>query len=232
MAQVQDFFTSEILVLPKKTNSLELQEKPEDRLVFIKELLDNYLSSKKEFASTKNLSFFNQEYINFPIEEVRKMQVEAEYSPSFSGRGNRVFALFNFDTASIAAQNAALKIIEESPRNTLILLLVNKKERVLGTITSRCLTVQLEEKKEKIDAQKQIEEDFVWPKNYSQVIELAQENKDRSKAINLIEQLLEKKNLQTKQKQALLRAYQDLIANQNVQLVLENCFFSLVHLES
>lgn len=230
MAQVQTFFTSEILILPKKINFLTLQDKPEERFIFIKNLLDNYLSSKKDFASIKNFSFFNLEYINFPIEEIRRMQVEAEYSSSFSGQGNRVFVLFNFDTASLAAQNAALKIIEESPRNTLILLLVNKKEKILGTITSRCLTVQLEEKAEKIDAKTQ--KDFVWPKNYSQVVELAQENKDRSKAINLIEQLLEKKNLQTKQKQALLRAYQDLIANQNVQLALENCFFSLVHLES
>jgi DNA polymerase III delta prime subunit len=228
--QMQNFYTSEIIVLPKKINSFEFDEKLEERIILIKEMIDDYLLSKKDFSSIKNLSFFNLEYANFPIEEVRRMQTEAEYSASFSGQDQRAFILLNFDSASIPAQNAALKIIEESPKNTLILLLVSRKEKILETITSRCLIVQMEN--DQVQKSENALINFSWPKNYAQVIELAQENKDRAKAIDLVEKLLEDKSLLTKKKQALLKSYQDLRNNQNVQLVLENCFFSLVSLES
>lgn len=229
--QMQNFYTSEIIILPRKVNTLNLQENPELQIVAIKEVVEEYLSSKEAFANTKNISFFNQEYANFPIEEIRRMQAEAEYSTSFGGQENRVFVLFNFDSASDAAQNAALKIIEESPKNTLILLLVTKKDKIFETIISRCLIVQLEtEDKKRVENELPI--DFAWPKNYSQAIELATLNKDRLKALHLVEQLLELKDLNLKQKQVLLRSYQDLNRNQNVQIVLENCFFSLVGLES
>lgn len=231
MAQVQKFFTSEILVLPKKANSLEFEEKIEEKIVFIKKILDDYLTTKADFALSKNLTFFNLEYANFPIEEVRKMQVEAEYSSSFSGKDRRVFVLLNFDSATAPAQNAALKIIEESPKDTLILLLVSNKERILETIASRCLVVNLE-LKEKPQESALEETNFVWPKNHSHAIDLALEYKDRAKATHLIEELLRNKSLILKKKQILLQSYQDLRRNQNVQLVLENCFFSLVSLES
>lgn len=248
--QMQNFYTSEILILPKIVNTLALEDQLEEKVDLIKEMVRDYLSSKKDFTTINNLSFFNLAYANFPIEEVRKMQVEAEYSASLSGQGKRVFVLLNFDSASSAAQNAALKIIEESPKDTLLLLLVSKREKILETITSRCLTIQLKPTANVVAKAKNIEiandtdaentdivtenepELFTWPHNYSQAIALAAQTKDRSKAINLLEKLLENKTLKLKTKQSLLRAYQDLGRNQNVQLVLENCFFSLVSLES
>lgn len=231
MAQVPNFFTSEILILPKKTNSPYFEEKLEEKVVFIKKIVDDYLSTKPDFIQNKNISFFNLEYANFPIEEIRKMQIEAEYGASFSGQDKRVFVLLNFDSATAPAQNAALKIIEESPKDTLILLLANNKEKILETIVSRCLLVELESK-EKYPEFESEKTNFLWPKNYSQAVELALENKDRAKATFLVEKLLKEKNLTLKKKQILLQSYQDLRNNQNVQLVLENCFFSLVSLES
>jgi len=231
--QMKKFYTSEILVLPKEIDFFDQEEK----FLVAKKIVDHYLLNKKNFASNKNLVYFNQDYANFPIEEIRRMQTEAEYSASFSGQEKRAFILFNFDSATSAAQNAALKIIEESPAETLILLLISKKEKILETITSRCLIIQIDEgelKEIKITTKK-LENNFSWPKNYSQAIELAEQNKDRIEAMNLIESLLKKETLETKAKnqakQILLRAYQDLNRNQNVQLTLENCFFSLVSLE-
>jgi DNA polymerase III delta prime subunit len=234
---MHNFYTSEILVLPKKVSALNSIDQLEEKNCLIKTIIDNYLLNEKHFPSTKNIVFFNTEYTSFPIEEVRNVQIEAGYSSSFSGQEPRVFILLNFDSASDAAQNAALKIIEESPQNTLILLLVTKKDKILETITSRCQSVQLEpilQSKEDKRPQKTINtlENFIWPKNYSQAVDLAQQNKDRACALDLIEELLKIKDLKIKQKQALLRTYQDLNRNQNVQLVLENCFFSLVSLES
>lgn len=233
--KMKNFYLSEILLLPKEVNDLNWADRLEEKVAYIKEIIINYLSSKKDFQNTHHLSFFNSQYANFPIEEVRKMQVEAEYSASLSGQDKRVFVLLNFDTASPAAQNAALKIIEESPKNTLILLAICKKERVLETIISRCLCVPLQSSQstpQNTNSNANLTNNFNWPQNYSQAIDLAAQNKDRAKAISLLEELLKDKTLQLKTKQNLLRAYQDLSRNQNVQLVLENCFFSLVGLES
>jgi len=221
---MSNFYTSEILVLPKNLEFLEIEE----QLIELKKIVSDYLIKQKGFHHLKNISFFNQELANFPIEETRRMQTEAGYSASLSGQENRVFVLLNFDSASTAAQNAALKIIEESPVKTLILLLCFKIEKILETIHSRCIIIQL-------DQENQIENtqlSFVWPINYSQAISLAEQHKDRSKAINLIEQLLKKPELKRQKKQVLLQSYQDLNNNQNVQLTLENCFFTLVSLES
>lgn len=222
--QMHNFYTSEILVLPRELEFLETEEK----LVAIKQIIADYLIKNKKITKLKNLSFFNQELANFPIEEVRRMQTEAGYSASLSGQEDRIFALLDFDSASTAAQNAALKIIEESPPQTLILILCFKVEKILETIISRCISVQLNEKNQP----KIAEQDFTWPKNYSQAILLTEQYKDRLKAINLIEQLLKKPELKHQKKQVLLQCHQDLNNNQNTQLALEKCFFTLVSLES
>jgi len=225
--QMHNFYTSEILILPKNLEFLETAEK----LAELKKIVNDYLVEHKKLTTLKNISFFNQELTNFPIEEVRRMQTEASYSASLSGQEDRVLVLFNFDSASIPAQNAALKIIEESPVKTLVLLLCFKIEKILETIVSRCIVVQLDTKKQSRNAE-DTTQTFSWPKNYSEVISLVEQYKDRFKAINLIEQLLKEPKLKYQKKQILLQAYQALNNNQNTQLTLENCFFSLVRLES
>lgn len=225
--QMQSFYTSEILELPKEIDALS----QEDKFLAQEEIVKTYLNRQPKQKQT-NLVYFNQDCANFPIEEIRRMQAEAEYSAGFSGNEQRVFVLFSFDSASIAAQNAALKIIEESPKNTLILLLVTKKEKLLETITSRCHEVKIENNSQ---SSKTDYPDFELPTSYSQAIDLAEQYKDRNQAINLIEFLLRKKldkAAENKIKRALFQAYQDLNRNQNVQLTMENCFFSLVSLES
>lgn len=220
------FFTSEILVLPKRLNS-------QGSLEVIKKLIKEYLQTKPDFQSLENLIFFNQEHANFPIEEVRNIQAEAQYSPSFSGPSKRAFILCNFDSASVEAQNAALKIIEESPKDTLILLLLSQKEKLLETIVSRCRIVSLLDKaKAEIEQQEEQSIKITWPKTYSDAITLGEAYKDRSQAQQILSSLIALNNISSKQKQLILQAYQDLSRNQNVQLVLENCFFNLVDLEN
>ena len=224
---MSNFYTSEILVLPKNLEFLETEEK----LVELKKIVGNYLAKHQKLNTLKNISFFNQELINFPIEEIRRMQTEAGYSASLSGQEDRALVLLNFDSASIPAQNATLKIIEESPTKTLVLLLCFKIEKILETIVSRCIVIQLNNQKQLINAEN-INQVFSWPKTYSDTISLVEQYKDRSKAINLIEQLIKIPKLMHQKKQVLLRTYQALNNNQNTQLTLENCFFSLVRLES
>lgn len=225
---MHNFYTSELLILPKNLEFLETQEK----LVKLKTIINHHLISKKTLTTLKNISFFNQDLANFPIEEIRRMQTEAGYSASLNGQEDRVFVLFNFDSASIAAQNAALKIIEESPASTLVLLLCFKVEKILETIISRCIVTRLDElEKDSAKNIKNRHQTFNWPQNYSQAIALAEQNKDRQKATELVEQLIKDPELNYQQKRILLRSYQALNNNQNVQLTLEDCFFSLVSLE-
>lgn len=226
---MHNFYTSEILILPKNLEFLETEEK----LIKLQEIVNHYLLDQKKLATLKNISFFNQELANFPIEEIRRMQTEAGYSASLSGQEDRVFVLLNFDSASIAAQNAALKIIEESPPQTLILILGFKVEKILETILSRCILTNLSEAgRESSKNNANTLRNFDWPKTYSQAIVLAEQNKDRQKAVKLIEQLIKIPELNYQKKQMLLQCYQDLNNNQNTQLTLENCFFNLVSLES
>ncbi len=225
---MSNFYTSEILLLPKKLEFLETTE----QLAALQQIVYDYLAQQKKLSTLENISFFNQELANFPIEEVRRMQIEASYSASLNGQADRVLVLLNFDSASIAAQNAALKIIEESPPQTLVLILCFKIEKILETILSRCLIIPFDHKKASraVDGL-ETADNFSWPKSYTQAITLAETYKDRSQALQLIEELLKTKQLNSHKKQVLLQAYQDLNHNQNTQLTLENCFFSLVHLE-
>ena len=50
---------------------------------------------------------------------------------------------------TIEAQNALLKILEEPPNNTIILLLVETGSQVLPTILSRCKNITIDDKREK-----------------------------------------------------------------------------------
>lgn len=225
---MHNFYTSEILIVPKNLEFLETEEK----LIKLQKIVNDYLIDQKKIANPKNISFFNQELGNFPIEEVRRMQTEAGYSASLSGQEDRVFVLLNFDSASLAAQNAALKIIEESPTQTLILILCFRIEKVLETIISRCISIKIDEVEKNVSKKVASNgQSFDWPKNYSQAIILAEQNKDRQKAIKLVEELIKMPELNYQKKQVLLECYQALNNNQNTQITLEKCFFSLVSLE-
>ncbi len=213
------FHTSQILLLDQGNALLE----PENQIEVVKQNVLDYLSATKINITRENITFFNETYANFPIEEVRLMQTAAAYSSSFSGQGQRAFVLLNFETAGAEAQNAALKILEESPAHTLILLPVYELWKILETIISRCLVISLAQ------SQTRVENNFSWPNNYTEAIQLAQANKDRNKALSLIGGLMLANSPAQK---SFLEAYQALRHNQNVQLSLEKCFFSLVGLRN
>lgn len=216
--QMSLFHTSQILILDQSKSLLE----PTMQIEIVKQSVLSYLDEKKLDIARENITFFNEAFLNFPIEEIRLMQSAAGYSSSFSGKGQRAFILMNFETAGVPAQNAALKILEESPANTLILLPVYELWKILETIASRCLVIQLPQTKNNFHNQ------FTWPTNYSQAIELASKYKDRNEALSLVGGLLQ---LENQAKKIFLETYQALRHNQNIQLTLENCFFSLVGLK-
>ncbi|MCJ7740552.1 hypothetical protein MUP32_04535 [Candidatus Microgenomates bacterium] len=91
---------------------------------------------KKKYA----ISAFNlHEIIPSPsigIEEVRNIQKIFIVKPY--GEKNRLVILREMEKATIEAQNALLKILEEPPNDTYLLLTCGNKENLLPTILSRC----------------------------------------------------------------------------------------------
>lgn len=218
-----NFYISEILFLTKfaeqkPTNSLKLTE--------IKALIFDYLQKKypRQLVSKNHIFWYNSDLESFKIALAREIIQEAQYS-NWNQESIRIFVLLNFETASLAAQNALLKLIEEPPANTLIVLPVINSHRLLATISSRCSLCQINqenvenEKKEKIS-------DSTWPNNLAEVFNIVNQYKDRDTAKNFVKNLLEQKHLTYKEKKALAQAYLDLESNLNVRLALEHCFFS------
>ena len=78
------------------------------------------------------------------LESLEKLNVSLTYLP-FESR-NRIVYIPNADQMTIQAQNSILKLIEEPPERTVIILTVNKKNKLLPTILSRTVLMYFPEK--------------------------------------------------------------------------------------
>jgi DNA polymerase III gamma/tau subunit len=78
------------------------------------------------------------------IEDVRKIQKAILLKP-FRGKTKAVI-IDAYENITLEAQNALLKILEEPPANTIIVITVAKREFILPTIISRCKVIVLQEK--------------------------------------------------------------------------------------
>lgn len=76
------------------------------------------------------------------IEDVRSLKKHIFLKPIL-GKSKAVI-LQDAHTATVPAQNAMLKVLEEPPENTLIILTAERKELLLPTIQSRLSLVELE----------------------------------------------------------------------------------------
>jgi DNA polymerase III delta prime subunit len=82
------------------------------------------------------------------IEDVRNLQGQILLKP-FRGKTKAVI-LEVYENITPEAQNALLKVLEEPPANTVIIITAAKKELILPTIISRCKVVLLQEKEIKL----------------------------------------------------------------------------------
>lgn len=223
------FYTSEILLLPQSYSSEELQQ-----------LATQHLQQQLPELTATNITFLNPELENFSIDQVRQLLNLASYGVSSQQSAGRAFVLCQFDTASLEAQNAALKIIEEPPAHTYILILAKNRYQLLDTIISRCQVTQgpttqtglADNTSNSGLAASSTAVNFTWPNSIGAAIQLATTHKDRDQASELLEYLLQSPTTPTSYKALLLRAHQDLAGNANVQLALEHCFLQLYELEN
>ncbi len=190
-----------------------------------------------------NLHWLNQEG-SLKIKTVRELIGQAQFANY--NQQTRIFVLLKIDTASIAAQNALLKIIEEPPAKTQIILTCQNLDKILPTIKSRCVLKHLKTGKNKpqnVSTQKiknleSLAKQLTEPQNlkFSDLIEIASQYKDREQALTLTKNLiiiLTKKNRQQpslkliKTIKTLNQAHQQLEGNANTSLALEHAFFKI-----
>ncbi len=79
------------------------------------------------------------------IEDIRELQKKIFLKPIESPL--KAIIIQNAHLLTTEAQNAMLKILEEPPRNTLIILTSDSKETLLSTILSRCKITELSDSK-------------------------------------------------------------------------------------
>lgn len=82
------------------------------------------------------------------IEEIKNMQKKILFKPIKSP--TKAVILEDAELLTTQAQNALLKILEEPPDHTIIILSSQSKETLLPTIISRCQIIGLEEKIQKL----------------------------------------------------------------------------------
>jgi DNA polymerase III delta prime subunit len=179
--------------------------------------------------------------VALPIERVRELHVEVIQSPLLHPM--RIFFIANIELASIPAQNALLKLLEEPPRHVKFLLTTNKLGAVLETIQSRCQMIELYDQTGEIPQnvpEHLVEVITAFPAqkfSINEVFALSEQYKDRADALEVMRQLLlilhEKIQAHPTPKlvqsvQALTTAIDQLEKNVNCRLVLEAYFFQFI----
>ena len=169
--------------------------------------MQSFLISSKDreeaFKKAVYLCFKNKidkidiDSINFEksvgIEDVRIIQKKIYLKPIKSEA--KAIILKAYSGLTIEAQNALLKILEEPPNNTIILLLVETGSQVLPTILSRCKIITIDDKKEKFS---KTEEDQIveilsslFSSGVGERLKLAQDfGKSREEAIVWLEKMI------------------------------------------
>lgn len=175
----------------------------------------------------------------FKIEQARTLQTQLGFAAS--ELQPRAVVVEQFQTATIPAQNALLKLLEEPPAYTQLMLITTSLTSILETIVSRCTVVHHTAKDEN-DTHKEgqillQEYDALFSLTLLEKIKLAEQLKERDSArtfcaaaITHFHTKLEQQSFHrevTHTLQILLTLHQRLEANCNPQLVVEAALFSL-----
>jgi len=109
-----------------------------------KQTRDNYI---QQFCRKYTIDPFDKTIIasekSLGIDDIRAMQKKLFFKPLKSKQ--KIVVIENADTATITTQNALLKLLEEPPAHTIMMLTATTDNPFLPTILSRCTIVRLEE---------------------------------------------------------------------------------------
>lgn len=102
--------------------------------------INEFLNKEKIDPLDRSINFYEKA---MGIEDVRNIQKKISLKP-FRGKTKAV-VIQVYENITTEAQNALLKVLEEPPANTVIIINISKKELLLPTIISRCKIIELEE---------------------------------------------------------------------------------------
>lgn len=179
---------------------------------------ENILPEIKKITSSLNLKATNKRQFELKkVDDVKKLIRET----NFSFKEKTVYILKDFDNASVVAQNAFLKRLEEPQQNLTFILTAKNESSILDTILSRCLVKDLGFAKNKSDT------DTLWSKDINQMLETADKIKSRDEAINLLENMLVSSDKEAKKLKHVLETLVRIKANANFGLQLTNLIVKL-----
>lgn len=125
------------------------------------------------------------------IADIRNLQKKIFLKPAYSQK--KIVILESFNGATADAQNAFLKILEEPPQNTIILILATNLDFILPTVLSRCTLINLFEKKNISEIEKEkyltILQNLI--KNEENPLVIAQDySKTKNEALEFLENMI------------------------------------------
>jgi DNA polymerase III subunit delta' len=134
-------------------------------------------------------TFTSEKTIGIP--DIRNLQKNIFLKPLHSDK--KVVILECFLGATIDAQNAFLKVLEEPPTDTIILILTTGLDFILPTVLSRCNLINLSKKKELEEKDNKIYLELLESliKRHENPLLIAQTyGKDRETALKFLENLI------------------------------------------
>lgn len=173
------------------------------------------------------------------IEEVRILQKKIILKPNKS-QTKAIIVKADFGI-TIDAQNALLKILEEPPSHTIIIIRVDQKDQILPTILSRCKIIRFRQNTKISDEEKSRFSEILnslLENGVGDKLKIAQDaSRDKDNAANFLEKLIlvARENLldnpQDQRHIDLLKALQKTYSvikttNVNKRIALENLFLS------
>lgn len=192
-----------------------------------------------ELAKESKISKFDTDIIETEkavgIGDIRLLQKRVFLKPLESDE--KMVILDAFLGITLEAQNAFLKLLEEPPNNTIIIMLAKDADSFLPTVLSRCNLINLNTEK-KLDGEKssktlKILEELRLGKNALYVAQ--NKGKNREEALSFLEELILTAELNLENDKALgktikkMQKTYTIIKTTNVspRFVLENLFLSL-----
>ncbi|MDO8639739.1 MAG: hypothetical protein Q7R53_02325 [bacterium] len=176
------------------------------------------------------------------INEIRSFKKKIFLKP-FRGKTKAVILKVS-DVLTMDAQNSLLKILEEPPADTIIIITISNKDSLLGTIHSRCKLIELAKEQVKFseeEGKKYLDKiDFLYSASLGEKLAFAESfGKNKEEALMLIEKIIILIREKVIKNEEVSRNYLNLLisfqtayktistTNVNVRLTMENVFLSL-----
>jgi DNA polymerase III delta prime subunit len=211
-----------------------------DTLTAVNQVLTSEFGWTGSSFDHPDIQWLNQPDETLTIERVRDLPQIVATKPMGQ---TRFIILTNLESASVPAQNALLKILEEPPAGNQLILVATNVTKILPTVKSRTRQLRWPADGEatSIDVQtNQALYQQLTTSSYAQLIDMAEKYSEREAAKQLLENLITYLHQQLEQTteaksglrlthhlKTLLKTQEYIDKNVNVRLALEDAFFQL-----